>query len=170
MTGRAITVVVATVAATAIAVCASASPGKTRASVTVSLAPDRAGAGRWCATAIDAREPEGRKSLCQPRRGRVRTEAVLAVDCPTHRVVLLGLAPRRLRAVSVIRKGSSETATLARRKNVTAFAVAATLSDFPARLRTSAGARVRTRALRDPHIVCRSNPGGTSVIDALHGP
>lgn len=165
MTRCTIKLMLATVAATAIAACASAAPGTSSASVTVSLAPDHAHAGRWCATAVDSREPEARHSLCQSPRRHARTGAVLAVDCPTHRVVLVGLAPRALRAVSLSTKGSGKPATLARRPHVTAFALALTLSDFPARLRPGAG----SRPLRDPHVVCRAYPRGTSVIDALHG-
>jgi hypothetical protein len=169
MTRRAITATLAGLAATAVAACATASPGATRASVEVSLAPDRAHAGRWCATAVDAREPDARVGLCQSP-GRLHTEAVLRVDCPTHRVLLVGVAPRRLRAVNATSGDSSKRATLAYREHATAFAAAMTLSDFPARLRTTAGSRARIRRLRDPHSLCRSEPRGTGLIDAFDAP
>ena len=160
---------VAFVAATAASGYATASPRATRVSVTVSLTPDPRHPGHWCASVVDPREPDGRLTLCQSPREQGRTESILGVDCPTRRVVLLGLAARHLQAVSVIRGHTSDAATLARRKHVTAFALGATLSDFPARLRTRAGSRVRTRSLRDPNSLCRGHPRVTGVIDAFGG-
>jgi hypothetical protein len=75
-----------------------------------------------------------------------------------------------MQGVKLVSGKSSKPATLAHGEHVTAFAVAATLSDFPARLRTRAGTHVRIRGLRDPHALCRSQPRGTGVIDAFDGP
>lgn len=169
MIRRAVIIALASVAATALGACAAA-PGATGASVTVSLTPERGHPGRWCASAVDAREPDARLSVCLSSRARAVIEAVVGVDCPTHRVVLVGRAPRRLQSVSVRRGASSKSATLAHREAVSALAAAVSLSDFPARLRTTAGSRVRSRALRDPHSFCRSVPRATGVIDAFQGP
>jgi hypothetical protein len=160
-------IAIAGVAAIGVAACTTAASSGGGRSIKVSIAPDRAHKGRWCATAVDGRQPDGRLSLCQSQRERARTEAVLQIDCPTHRVVFLGLAPRQLDAAKLTKNGDSESATLARSAHVTAFAVAAALGDFPARLRTSAGSRVGTRLLRDPHSLCRTHPRVTSVVDAF---
>ena len=171
MRSRSLVTLLAAAAAVALAACASSSSGQPGGHVHVSVSPDRQHPGRWCATAVDSRDPDAKHSFCQsPRGARAATEAVLAVDCPTRRVVLLGLAPGRLDAVRVVRSGTSRGAEVARRgADVTAFALATTVGAFPARLRTvSSSGRVRTSALRDPRAVCRAQPRITTVIDALH--